>query len=119
MTTSNISTRAAADKMEKRVCRTVNGLQSSNSGAGNFQKADVFNKAASLSCECKCSMSNKESISLHKNWIDKHKQESNSMLMYNTCLAVDFGPDSDIYYVIDTKLMKYLVSKLEEENGVI
>ena len=114
-----ISKREAADKMEKRVCKIVNGFQSSNSGAGNFQKSDVFNKQASLSCECKCVMTEKNSVSIKIEWLTKHKQESNSMLLYNPCLAIDFGPDTELYFLIDAKLMRYLTEKLEEDNGVI
>lgn len=36
------------------------------------------------------------------------------MRLDNSCIAFNFGPDQPNYYVINEKLMKFLVEKLEE-----
>ena len=37
------------------------------------------------------------------------------MRLYNSCISFNFGPETDNYYVISEKLMKFLVEKLQEE----
>lgn len=110
------STRYFSDKQEKSVCSALGGVQVANSGAGRFTKGDVIVKSASLLCECKCQMTEKSSYSIKKEVIDKNKEEAFSNRLDNNCLCFNFGPDSNNYYVIDEKLMKYLVEKLSEEN---
>ena len=34
----------------------------------------------------------------------------------NSCLCFNFGPGTDNYYVINEKLMKFLIEKLEKDN---
>lgn len=109
------STRAYSDAQEKSVCKALNAIQQSNSGAGLFSKGDCVNKEASLLIECKTVMKEKESISIKKEWLTKNKEEAFSQRLSNNCLAFNFGPNEDNYYIISEKLMKYLVSKLEEE----
>ena len=110
------STRAYSDKHEKSVCKALGGDQVSNSGAGKFKKGDVVVKSASLLIECKCQMSDKESYSVKKDVIEKNKEEAFSNRLNNSCLCFNFGPDSDNYYVISEKLMRYLVKKLNEDE---
>ena len=62
-------------------------------------------------------MTEKQSVSVKKEWIDKNKEEAFSNRLDNSCLCINFGPGSDNYYVISEKLMKFLVQKLEEENS--
>lgn len=111
------STRYYSDAQEKSVCKIVNGYQTSNSGAGKFAKSDVFNKDASLSVECKTCMTDKESFSVKKEWLEKHKDEAFANRLDNTAIAFSFGPNQKNYFIIDEKLMKFLVEKLEEENS--
>lgn len=110
------STRFYSDKHEKSVCRALNATQQPNSGASRFRKGDVVSKAASLLCECKCCMAEKQSVSIKKEWIDKNKEEAFSQRLSNRCIAFNFKPDGDNYYVIDEKLMRFLVEKLEEDD---
>lgn len=37
------------------------------------------------------------------------------MNLFNNCLCINFGPNTDNYYIINEKLMKYLVECLEKE----
>lgn len=109
------ATRTYSDAHEKSVCKALNGLQQSNSGAGNFRKGDVVIPTASMLCECKTSMTEKQSVSIKKEWIDKNKEEAFAMRLDNQCICFNFGPDTKNYYVIDETLMRYLCEKLEEE----
>lgn len=110
------STRFYSDAHEKSVCKALNATQQSNSGAGLFQKGDVVQKEASILIECKTTMTQKESVSIKKEWIDKNKKEAFECRLRNSCVCVNFGPNTQNYYVIDEKLMKFLVEKLIEDN---
>ena len=111
------STRYYSDLHETSVAKAVNGERVSNSGAGKFSAGDVVQRQASLLIECKTVMTEKQSVSVKKEWIDKNKEEAFSNRLDNNCLCINFGPGSDNYYVISEKLMKFLVEKLEEENS--
>jgi hypothetical protein len=115
MTKNKESTRYASNKQEQSVCKIINGTQQPNSGASKFRKGDVCNRAASLLCECKTVMQDKDSFSIKKDWIKKNKDESFTQRLSNQCIAFSFGPDQENYFVINEKLMRYLVEKLEEE----
>lgn len=111
------SSRYYSDIQEKYVAKLLGGYQTTNSGAGHWSKSDVVVKDANMSIECKTSMSEKSSFSIKKDWIDKHKEEAKSNHLYNTAIAISFDPlGKENYFVIDEKLMKFLVEKLEEEN---
>ena len=114
ITKNKESTRYYSDLHEKSVCKALNGVQNSNSGAGKFKKGDVVITGASLLCECKCQMKEKESMSIKKEWIEKNNKEAKDMRLDNSCICFNFGPHTDNYYVISEKLMKYLVEQLKE-----
>ena len=116
MTKNKDATRYYSDRQEKSVAKVISGEQTSNSGAGRFRKGDVINQREALLCECKCVMSEKSSISIKKEWIDKNKEESFAQRLSNACVAINFVPDGENYFVINEKLMCYLVEKLEEDN---
>ena len=109
------STRYYSDKQEKSVCKLLDGQQISNSGAGRFRKGDVQVKRASLLVECKTVTSKKNSVSISEEWIKKNKEEAFSNRLDNSCIAFNFGPDEPNYFIIDEKLMQFLVDKLEED----
>ena len=99
------STRYYSDAHEKSVCKELHAVQQSNSGAGLWRKGDCINNDASLLIECKCSMSEKTSFSIKKEWIEKNKEEAFSQRLSNSCIAFNFEPGGDNYYVINSKLM--------------
>lgn len=107
------ATRYFSDMQEKSVCKELGGKQQSNSGAGLWRKGDVVVPEILL-VECKCCMSPKTSFSVKKEWIEKNKEEAFSQRLPNSCIAFNFGPDEQNYYIIDSKLMKFLVEKLQE-----
>lgn len=110
------STRYYSDLHEKSVCKAINAKQQSNSGAGLFNKGDVINKEASLLVECKTCETEKKSFSVKKDWLEKNLKEANEMNLYNSALCFNFGPNTENYYVISEKIMKFLVEKLIEDN---
>lgn len=110
------STRYFSDMQEKAVCKVLGAKQQPNSGAGHWRKGDLVINDASLLIECKTSMSEKNSFSVKKAVLEKTKNEAFSNRLENTCLCFDFGPNTNRYYVIDERMMKYLVHRLSEED---
>ena len=117
MTKNKEATRYYSDAHEKSICKALGGTQNSNSGAGHFSKGDVIVKDASLLIEAKCCMSPKSSVSIKKEWIDKNKQEGFMVRRDNQAVCINFEPGGENYYVINEKLMKFLVEKLVTENS--
>ena len=111
------STRYYSDIQEKDVCKKMNATQQPNSGASRFRKGDCVNYNASLLLECKTVTKEKDSFSIKKDWIIKNREEAFTQRVFNGCIAFNFGPNQENYFVIDEKLMKFLVEKLEEENS--
>lgn len=110
------STRYYSNIHEESVCKALNATKQSNSGAGLFSKGDCINKEASLLIECKTLMNNKDSFSIKKDWLIKNKEEAFSQRLSNNTLAFNFGPNEENYYIINEKLMKYLVDKLKSDT---
>lgn len=110
-------TRAFSDAQEKKVCETLHATQQPNSGAGKFRKGDCVHYGASLLIECKTPTSEKSSFSIKKDWLSKNKDEAFTQRLFNGCIAFAFEPGGDNYFVIDEKLMKFLVEKLVEDNN--
>ena len=120
MTKNEEATRFYSQKQEENVAKELGGKRNSNSGAGMWNKSDVVVREASLSVECKTVVTPKKSFSIKKEWIEKHKNESYSNHLENTALAISFEPEGkENYYLINSKLMKFLVEKLEEEKYLV
>lgn len=115
MTKNKEATRYYSDKHEKSVCSALDGRQQSNSGAGKFNKGDVIVDKADMLIECKTAMTEKSSVSVKKEWIAKNKEEAFAMRLSNSAICINFGPGEENYYLIDQKLMQFLVEKLEED----
>lgn len=109
------STRYYSDAHEKSVCKALGAKQQSNSGAGLFKKGDVVQEDAKLLIECKTTMTEKGSVSIKREWIDKNREEAFAVRLSNSCVCVNFGPGTPNYYVIDEDIMRFLVDKLAEE----
>ncbi|WP_300924669.1 hypothetical protein [uncultured Clostridium sp.] len=110
------STRYYSDAHEKSVCKALGAKQQNNSGAGLWQKGDVIIEDADFLIECKTCMKDKDSVSIKKEWIEKNKEEAFAVRKSNQAICFNFGPNQSNYYIINEKLMKYLVEKIEEEN---
>ena len=110
------STRYYSNLQEERIAEIMNARRQSNSGASLFSAGDVYNDKASILFECKTTTSPKESFSIKKEWIAKNRDEARSKRLLNQCIAFSFGPNEPNYFIIDEKLMKFLIDKLEEDN---
>lgn len=107
------ATRTASATQEKRVAGKLGGKVSSNSGAGLFNKGDIVVEDASLLIECKTCMEPKKSFSIKKEWIEKNKEEAFRLRLDNHVIAFNFDyQDKKDYYIIDDKLMGFLIEKL-------
>ena len=112
------ATRHASSVQEKRVAGKLGGQVSSNSGAGLFNKGDIVCEDASLLIECKTCMEPKKSFSIKKDWIEKNKEEAFRLRLENHVIAFNFDyQNKNDYYVIDDKLMRFLVDALERDNS--
>ena len=116
MTNKN-TTRYASSIQEKRVQSKLGGTITPNSGAGYFKKGDIQIPEAGLLIECKTCMTPKNSFSIKKEWLEKNKKELFASGLSNSIIAFNFNyEDKNDYYIIDDKLMQFLVEKLTEEN---
>lgn len=111
------STRYYSNQQETQICKLLNAIKQANSGAGKFAAGDCYNKNASLLIECKTCVNEKDSISIKKEWLDKIEEERKIKRLSNKLLAFSFGPESKNYFIIDEKLAKFLIEKLEEDNS--
>lgn len=111
------STRHFSDKQEKAICKLLGAKQTPNSGAGRWRKGDCHQESASMLIECKTCMADKNSFSIKKDWMEKNSEEAFSQRLNNTCIAFNFGPEQENYFVINERLMRFLVEKLVEETG--
>lgn len=109
------STRYYSSQQESQIANMFGGIVQPNSGAGLFNKSDILIPKASLLIEAKTVTSDKDSFSIKKEWIIKNKEEAFTQRVFDGCIAFNFGPNQSNYFVIDEKLMRFLVSKLEEE----
>ena len=116
MTKNKDATRYYSFMQESSVCKALGAWKQPNSGASLFAAGDVYNPKASLLVECKTAVTDKESFSIKKEWLEKINEEMKAKRFHNNCLAFSFGPSSSNYYIINEKLMKFLVEKLQESE---
>lgn len=107
-------TKYVSSLQEQYVAKVLNGRTQPASGGGHFRKGDVFTN--SFLIECKTCMKDKDSFSIKKDWIVKNKDEAFTQRKPNQAIAFNFGPDQENYFVINERLMQYLVEQLEKED---
>lgn len=105
-------TRYYSDKQEKQVAKAIRGKQTSNSGATPFDKGDVTDD--SWLCECKTRTKESDSITIKKAWFEKNLAESIYMKKDYNAIVINFGPDSDNYYIIDETTFLEMKEALEK-----
>lgn len=108
----NRPTRFYSSRQEKKVAKAVGGKQTANSGATTFSKGDVTTDEWLI--ECKTSTTAKASFTIHREWLQKNREEAFAMNKYYNALCFDFGNGSNRYYVIDERMFKRLVESLKE-----
>lgn len=108
---SKNSTRYYSNRQEQRIAKAIGGKQVSNSGATVFNKGDVSSELFLI--EAKTKIKESSSITIQKEWFKKLKEEAFAMRKSFSALVFDFG-DSDMHYIINEELFKYLVNCLED-----
>lgn len=108
-------TRTYSKKQESAVAKKFEGNCTSNSGATKFQKGDVLTDKFTL--ECKTKMSHSDSITIHKEWLQKLAHESLFMGKPYSALVFNFGPNEQNYYIIDEYLFQDLIDYLNSKES--
>lgn len=104
------TTRDASEQQETNVAKALGGHRTANSGATTFSKGDVI--VGNCIIECKTKMSDCNSITVQKDWIDKLEQERQDMGKPMAALAISFNVGIRNYYVIDERHMKMLLEQV-------
>lgn len=117
MTKNKEATRYYSSMHEQSIAKALGAVVNSSSGSSCFCKGDVVHNGASMLIEAKTTMTEKSSVSVKKEWIDKNQKEAFLIRKQNSCVCFNFGPGSENYYVINERLMKFLIDKLEEEDS--
>lgn len=113
MSNNKNSTRYFSSRQEKRVAKSVKGKTVANSGATAFSKGDV--RTEDFLIECKTKTTESESMTIHRDWIDKNEEEAFAMGKPYSAIAIDFGSGEN-FYIISEKLFKKLVNFIQEEE---
>lgn len=106
-------TRYHSTRQENKVAKAFDGKRTLNSGATMFQKGDIL--LEDFLIECKTKVTDSQSISIKKDWIEKNEKEALFMGKPFSALAISFGPNSKNYYVISEELMDILTKKVRED----
>lgn len=109
----NRPTRYYSNKQEKYVAKKLKGKQQPNSGATNFIKGDVELKHFLL--DCKTVTSERKSVSIKKEWLDKIRKEAFAMGKNHSAICFNFEPNGKNFYIIDEGTFEYLQEKMEED----
>ena len=105
--------KSASEKQEKRIAKRFSGSRPPNSGGGRFIKGDIL--LPNLFIEAKTNATNKKSITVKRDWIDKAREQAFSMGKDYFAIAINFNPDGDTHYIVSEEMMKLLIEKLETE----
>ena len=101
---------------EHDIARLLGGRVQSNSGGTRFGGGDVLTKEFFI--EAKTPTKDQTSFSIKKEWIDKMREQSFEQGKHHSSLAFRFSPEGDDYFVINSRLMKELVERMEEALDV-
>lgn len=107
-------TRFYSTRQEKSVAKAIDGKRTPNSGAAKFVGGDVTSDQFLL--ECKTVMSEKQSFSIKRAWLEKNEEERFAMGKDYSALVFDFGDNGKRYYVIDEPLFIRLTELLKKEG---
>ena len=115
MTSNKECTRYFSSRQEKSVAKSLKGKTVPNSGAIMFGAGDVVLDSWLL--ECKVKMKPSESITIHREWLEKNEEEAFAMQKEHSALVFNFGDTHypKNYYIISEDEFKRF---LELEEGV-
>lgn len=115
MKQSTRPTRFYSKKQENAIAKAIDGKRQVNSGATAFQKGDVI--AGDWLIEAKTCIKEQKSFTIHKEWLDKNKEECFAMNKNYSAVAFNFG-DANNYYIIDERLFKRVKQLLEKDDNL-
>ena len=98
---------------EADIARLLGGRVQSNSGGTRFGGGDVLTEHFFV--EAKVPTKDQTSFSVKKEWIDKMREQMFEQGKYQCALAFRFSPQGEDYFVINSRLMKFLVDSYEKE----
>ena len=110
----NRPTRFYSTRQETAVAKAVGGQRTPNSGAAKFVGGDITTDKFLI--EAKTAMSEKQSFSIKKSWLEKNEEEKFAMGKDYSALVFDFGDNGKRYYVINEQLFIKLTELLDGEN---
>lgn len=96
---------------ERDIAKLLGGRVQSNSGGTRFGGGDV--QTALFFIEAKTPTKEQTSFSIKKEWIDKMSEQMFEQGKQQSALAFRFEPDGEDYFVINSRLMKFLVEAFE------
>ncbi len=105
-------TRFYSNRQEKQVAKEVGGRKTANSGATKWSKGDVTTDEWLL--ECKTVTSPRNSFSVKKEWIEKNREEAFQMGKHHSAVVIQFEPDGENFYLIDSREFKRLLEEDDE-----
>lgn len=101
-------TRHYSKRQENQVASKFGGERTLNSGATTFQKGDILLEDYLMEAKTKTTHSN--TITIHKEWLDKLRKESLFMGKPNEALIFNFGPNETNYVIISEDLFYELIN---------
>lgn len=111
-----MNTRRYSNSQEKRVAKQLKGKKQPNSGATAFFKGDIITEDFLI--ECKTMASEKKSISIKKEWIDKNREEAFAMNRRFSAVGFNFGGynNPENFYIIDEDTMRLLIELINKDK---
>lgn len=108
------STRYYSRKQEETVATQIGGKTTPNSGATPYRKGDVSSKDWLM--ECKTCMTNKQSFSIKKQWLQNIREEAKQQGKSNYAVVFNFGPNQENYYILNERqFQEYLAVESNNE----
>lgn len=112
LTNNKNSTRYYSDRHEKKTAKKLGARVQTSSGSSDFLKGDLYTDQCLI--ECKTSETEKKSVSVKKEWLEKIDEQCFAMGKKYPILAFDFG-DGNNYYILNEKVMRKFVEFLDSE----
>lgn len=106
------STRFYSSNQEKSIAKVVKGRCQTNSGATLFSKGDVASD--NWLFEAKTCMTEKQSFTIKREWLDKLEEEAFAMNKEFFSLVFNFGFNNKNYFILDEKTFKQILLLLDE-----
>ena len=106
-------TRKFSKRQETDIANALGGSRQPNSGATAWAKGDV--KTEQFLLEAKTKTKPSETITIHKDWIQKNREEAVFMGKPYQAIVFNFGPGEENHYIIDEDLFIELLEYLKDK----